>query len=171
MVAVKLQYIGLCRMCNRFVADYPEVVVEVPDSIERELISPVPPERVWTALTRPDQLSAWFGTQATIDLRPGGDVVFTWDGSTEPRGDYRGVIKIVEPPRRLEFQLQSSQDIEQMTRVEFTLESHPDGTRLRLVESGFASLPPELRSRCHESNVVGWQRELGELEQYLAERK
>ena len=53
-----------------------------------------------------------------------------------------------------------------MTRVEFTLEPHNEGTRLFVVESGFASLPPALRTR--ESHVEGWQRELGELAQYLA---
>src|SRR3954469_8439195 len=113
-------------MCNYIVAEScREIAVEVPDSIEREVILPVPPARVWTALTRPDQLSAWFGTQATVDLRPGG---------------------------------------------ELTLEPHPDGTRLRLVESGFASLPPELRGGSHERNTRGWQRELGELAQYLTVR-
>jgi len=29
--------------------------VEVPDSIELEVILPVPPTRVWTALTQPDR--------------------------------------------------------------------------------------------------------------------
>jgi uncharacterized protein YndB with AHSA1/START domain len=144
--------------------------VEVPDSIERELILPVPPQRVWTALTRADQLSAWFGTQATIDLRPGGEVIFRWDGSTGPPGTNRGVIEAVEPPHRLAFRWQSSPDTVQMTRVEFTLEPHPEGTRLRLVESGFASLPPGIRFGCHESNTCGWQRELGELAEYLAVR-
>jgi uncharacterized protein YndB with AHSA1/START domain len=144
--------------------------VEVPDSIERELILPVPPARVWTALTRPDQLSAWFGTQATIDLRPGGEVVFAWDRSTGPRAATRGVVEAVEPAKRLAFRWQASPDAAATTRVEFTLEPHPEGTRLRLVESGFASLPPELRGGCHESHAHGWQRELGELEQYLAVR-
>jgi uncharacterized protein YndB with AHSA1/START domain len=144
--------------------------VEVPDSIERELILPVPPARVWTALTQPDQLSAWLGTQPTIDLRPGGEVIFTWDDSTGPSGTGRGVIETVETPKRVVFRWQSVADNEPMTRVEFTLEPHPEGTRLRLVESGFASLPPELRGGCHESNTRGWQRELGELAQYLAVR-
>jgi uncharacterized protein YndB with AHSA1/START domain len=144
--------------------------VEVPDSIERELILPVPPARVWTALTRADQLGAWFGTQASVDLRPGGEIVFTWDGSTGPRGTNRGVIEVVEPPNRFAFRWQSRRDDVSMTRVEFTLEPHPEGTRLRLVESGFASLPPDLRGDSHERNTRGWQHELGELAQYLAAR-
>jgi uncharacterized protein YndB with AHSA1/START domain len=144
--------------------------VEVPDSIEREVILPVPPARVWTALTQPDQLSAWFGTQATIDLRPGGEIILTWDGSTGPCGTHRGVIETVEPPKRFAFRWQSGPDDVPMTRVEFTLETHPEGTRLRLVESGFASLPPDLRGDLHASHTDGWQRELGELAQHLAVR-
>ena len=147
-----------------------EVDANVPDFIERELILPAPPSRVWTALTREEELSAWFGTQATIDLRPGGEVVFTWDGSTGPRGTNRGVIEVVEPPSRFAFRWQSSPDTTHMTRVEFNLEPHPQGTRLYLVESGFASLPPELRRARHQSNTEGWQRELGELAEYLGAR-
>jgi uncharacterized protein YndB with AHSA1/START domain len=142
--------------------------VGVPDSIERELILPAPPARVWTALTRPDQLSAWFGTEATLDLRPGGEIIFTWDGSTGPRGTNRGVIEAVEPPHRFAYRWQSRPDLLPMTLVEFTLEPHPEGTRLRLVESGFASLPPALGRSSHENNTHGWQQELGELAQYLA---
>ena len=47
-----------------------------------------------------------------------------------------------------------------------SLEPHAEGTRLRVVESGFAGLPPELRT--HERHVEGWQRELGDLAEYLA---
>ena len=140
--------------------------MDVPNSIEREVILPVPPARVWAALTQADQLGAWFGTQASIDLRPGGEVVFTWDGSTGPRGTSRGVIEAVEPTRRFAFRWQASPDDAPMTRVEFTLEPHAEGTRLYVVESGFASLRPELRTR--ESHEEGWQRELGELAQFLA---
>lgn len=140
--------------------------MDVPDSIEREVILPAPPARVWAALTQADQLGAWFGTQASIDLRPGGEIVFTWDGSTGPRGSSRGVIETVEPTQRFAFRWQADQGDAQLTRVEFTLESHAEGTRLFVVESGFANLRPELRTR--ESHMEGWQRELGELAQYLA---
>src|SRR5690349_1190995 len=112
-------------MCNYWVAAMP---VNVPDSIQRELILHVPPARVWQALTQADQLGAWFGTHASIDLRPGGEVVFTWDGSTGPRGSSRGVIEIVEPTHRFAFRWQAKLDSAPMTRVEFTLEPHVEGT-------------------------------------------
>jgi uncharacterized protein YndB with AHSA1/START domain len=140
--------------------------VDARDSIEREVILPVPAARVWPALTQADQLGAWFGTQASIDLRLGGEVVFTWDGSTGPRGASRGVIETVEPTLRFAFRWQANPGEPPTTRVEFTLEPHIEGTRLLVVESGFASLPPELRT--HERHVGGWQRELGDLAQYLA---
>jgi uncharacterized protein YndB with AHSA1/START domain len=76
------------------------------------------------------------------------------------------VIEAVEPPQRFAFRWQADQGDAAMTRVEFTLEPHAEGTRLFVVESGFAGLQPELRSR--ESHVEGWQRELGELAEYLA---
>jgi uncharacterized protein YndB with AHSA1/START domain len=142
--------------------------MQVPDSVERQVILPVPPTRVWTALTRADQLGAWFGTHASIDLRPGGEVVFTWDGSTGPRGSSRGVIEAVEPTHRLAFRWQANLSGDApLTLVEFTLEPHAEGTRLRVVESGFASVPPESRSSA--SHAEGWQRELGDLARYLAE--
>jgi len=138
--------------------------VNVPDAIQREVILPVPPDRVWQALTHADQLGAWFGTHASIDLRPGGEVVFTWDGSTGPQGVTRGVIETVDPTRRFAFRWEATHGNQRLTRVEFTLEPHVEGTRLRVVESGFAGLPADIR----DSHVEGWQREIDELAEYLA---
>jgi len=135
---------------------------QVPDSIERELILPVPPGRVWDALTQPDQLSAWFGTSATLDLRPGGNVTFTWD-QPEHHGTNSGVIEVVEPPRRFAWRWRHGRDEGPATRVEFVLDPHPQGTRLRMVESGFSSLPPDRR----EGNQAGWEHELADLADYL----
>ena len=141
-------------------------MADVPDTIERELILPVPPARVWAALTQPDQLSAWFGTRANVDLRPGGAVQFIWDDTSSgtSRNNY-GVIEVIEPLQRFAFRWQSGAEGSPMTLVDFTLEELPTGTRLRVVESGFAVLAREHR----DGNVRGWQRELGELETYLLE--
>jgi uncharacterized protein YndB with AHSA1/START domain len=149
--------------------------LDVLDAIERELVLPVPPARVWAALTEPDGLSAWFGTRAMVDLRPGGSLMFIWDG-TAGGIDFssRGQVEVVEPPYRFAFRWQPFAGYEDAllsesptTRVEFTLEAHPQGTRLRVVESGFASLPPDIRRACFEGNTRGWQDELGELAAYM----
>ena len=76
------------------------------------------------------------------------------------------MIETVEPTHRFAFRWQANSSDVLMTRVEFTLEPHVEGTRLLVVESGFGSLPPELRT--HERHVEGWQRELGDLAEYLA---
>ena len=81
--------------------------------------------------------------------------------------DLNGVIETIEPTRLFAFRWQANPGEPSMTLVEFTLEPDAEGTRLRVVESGFASLPPHLRTR--ESHVEGWQRELRELAEYLAE--
>jgi uncharacterized protein YndB with AHSA1/START domain len=149
--------------------------LDVPDAIERELVLPVPPARVWAALTQPDGLSAWFGTRAVVDLRPGGSLAFIWDENGSERFTWRGEVEAVEPPYRFAFRWQpfvgyaeASLSESPTTRVEFTLEEHPQGTRLRVVESGFASLPPEFRRTSFEDNTRGWQSELAELAAYLA---
>jgi uncharacterized protein YndB with AHSA1/START domain len=147
--------------------------LDVPDTIERELILPVPRERVWAALTQPASLSAWFGTRATVDLRPGGAVTFVWDATPELQAESTGVIEVVDPPHRFTFrwrQRASEATADRpTTRVEFTLDEHHEGTRLRLVESGFASLPPDLRGPRRDRNALGWTRELGDLVVFLTD--
>jgi uncharacterized protein YndB with AHSA1/START domain len=56
-----------------------------------------PPERIWAALTEPEQLRAWFMTaSATIDGRPGGSV----DMVTGPAAfHWTGRILSWDPPR------------------------------------------------------------------------
>src|SRR4051794_26642219 len=108
------------------------------DTIQRELILPAAPERVWDALTRADALSAWFGSHASIDLRPGGQISFTWDdAATGARFTNGGVMEVVDAPRRFAFRWRpyvAPEEAERVagltTLVEFTLEPHTDGTRL-----------------------------------------
>ena len=50
-----------------------------PDRIERTVEIAHPPAKVWAALTTAEGLSAWFGNQAQIDLRPGGSAGMKWD--------------------------------------------------------------------------------------------
>jgi len=149
-------------------------VEQVPDRIERELVIAIPRERVWAALTEAQHLSAWFGTSAEVDLRPGGALTFVWAASGGAHTNH-ALVEVVDRPHRFVFRWRPFAGYETLpltegpaTRVEFILEEHLQGTRLLVVESGFASLPPALRRIQHERNTQGWDRELGELSAYLA---
>ena len=88
--------------------------------LSREITLPAPAEDVWRSLDEP----AWLGEDASIDLRPDGEV---------RAGDRTGFVEEVEEPSRLVFWW-SAPD-EDATRVELELEPDGDETRVRVVES------------------------------------
>lgn len=137
-----------------------------PDRIERIVEIAHPPARVWAALTTAEGLSAWFGKDATIDLRPGGRASMSWDNghTAEMR------VERVEEPRVFGYTWHIyglPEDDPRRTYVEFTLEPVGAGTRLTMVESGFAQLPDDAYRVAHGGNSEGWVSELGELVDYL----
>jgi uncharacterized protein YndB with AHSA1/START domain len=141
--------------------------VGFPDRIERTVELAHPPEKVWAALTTAEGLSAWFGNEAAIDLRPGGAARMSWadEGVT---ADMR--VERVEEPAVFGFTWHIyglPDDDLRRTYVEFTLEKAGAGTRLTVVESGFAQLPEEVYRKAFDGNTEGWAKELGELADYL----
>ncbi|ONI80342.1 ATPase [Saccharothrix sp. ALI-22-I] len=137
-----------------------------PDRIERTMELAHPPVKVWAALTTAEGLGAWFGNEATIDLRPGGEARMKWtDG---PEVQLR--VERVEEPTVFGFTWHIyglPEDDPRRTYVEFTLEPVGAGTRLKVVESGFAQLPENCYGKAFEANTQGWMSELGELVDYL----
>ena len=141
-----------------------------PDRIERTVEVAHPPAKVWAALTTAEGLGAWFGNEATIDLRPGGAARMRWneEGFT---AEMR--VERVEEPRVFGFTWPIyglPADDPRRTYVEFTLEPVGAGTRLRVVESGFAQLPEDVYRKAYDGNTEGWAKELGELTGHLDAR-
>ena len=137
-----------------------------PDRIERTIEIAHPPARVWAALTTAEGLSAWFGQEATIDLRQGGSASMKF-GSGHV-ADMR--VERVEEPTVFGFTWHIfglPEDDPRRTYVEFTLEPAGTGTRLTVVESGFAPLPDGAYRTAYDGNTQGWASELGELVDYL----
>jgi len=137
-----------------------------PDRIERTVILSSPPHEVWQALTTAEGLSAWFGEQASIDLRPGGSATMTFaSGMTvEMR------VERVEEPTLFGYTWRLPdlpEDDPRRTYVEFTLQPDHYGTLLRVVETGFAQLPVETRRQTYDSHSEGWSRELAELAEHV----
>ena len=65
----------------------------VPQRIEREIVIHAPVEVVWSVVTEPEHISAWFSDSADLDLRPGGRAVLHWN-------DFGTVLGRVERHRR-----------------------------------------------------------------------
>ncbi|HEX2591463.1 MAG TPA: SRPBCC domain-containing protein [Rhizomicrobium sp.] len=57
---------------------------------------PGPIERVWTFITEPSKLPAWFGTDSSIEPRQGGRVSLMG-------GHIRGVVTQWQPPKKLVY--------------------------------------------------------------------
>jgi uncharacterized protein YndB with AHSA1/START domain len=137
--------------------------VDVPDEVRRTIEIRAPRERVWSALTEPNELIRWFPTeQADLDLRPGGEASFVWEESAD-----EAVIDVVEPPARLVFRWRPARLDRPYTTVSFDLEETEDGTTLTLLETGFASLPDQIAQQSQRGNDAGWRDELEELKAYL----
>ena len=144
----------------------------VQDMIEREVVYPASPERVWAALTEPDQIRRWFCNEgAEIDLRPGGAIRLSWSHGTS-----RAIVETVDPPHQFAFRWapgyngeDPNRPIEEqpLTLVAFTLEPVDGGTRLRLVESGFAALDESRRIAALKDNSGGWDECLAGLSALL----
>jgi uncharacterized protein YndB with AHSA1/START domain len=90
------------------------------EAVERELLVPDAPEKVWRSLSEP----GWLGEDASIELEPAGEV---------KAGERSGFVEEAEEPSRLVFWW-SAPD-EEASRVELDLEETDEGTLVRVTES------------------------------------
>jgi uncharacterized protein YndB with AHSA1/START domain len=140
----------------------------VNDNIEREVLIAAPAETVWSIVTEPEHIVRWFADQAEVDLRPGGEVRFSFGGSVPGIG----TVERVERPHLFSFRWvspESERDMEaaqgHFTLVEFMLSERDEGTLLRVVESGFAGLEgtEEQNAALAERHTGGWGTFLDQL--------
>lgn len=90
-----------------------------------------PPERVWRALTDPDEQFAWHPTPARFELEVGGRVDYLDGGYVAAMAD--GEVTACEPPRLLAYTWPTRGEVANHLRWE--LAPHDDGCLLTLVQS------------------------------------
>jgi len=139
---------------------------------ERRLDHPV--ERVWAALTEPDELRGWLAAAETLELTEGGAIVLRWlnvpDDPQEWEGrgvevpedhdiaaPVRGTITRLEPPHLIEY------ETEEMGLMCWELRSEGAGCALTFTNT--VELP---EGHPAEQTLAGWHIHLDHLEEALA---
>jgi uncharacterized protein YndB with AHSA1/START domain len=139
---------------------------------ERRLEHPV--ERVWAALTEPDQLAQWLAAADELELAAGGRVVLRWLnipdspqeweehgidlGDEDPAAPATGTITELDPPRVIEY------DTDRMGLMRWELRPEGDGCVLTFTNT--VELPEEFRTQ----TLAGWHIHLDHLADALAGR-
>ncbi len=117
-------------------------------------------DRVWSALTEPDELIRWWG-DADVDLVEGGEFTLRWL-NTDERGNsavMHATIVRLDAPRLLE----TPGDIHGLLRWEL----RPDGDGTVLTFSSTLELPEEFRTKV----LAGWHFHLDALAETLESRR
>jgi uncharacterized protein YndB with AHSA1/START domain len=141
----------------------------ISQQIERQVLIDAPIDVVWAVVTQPEHISGWFSESVELELRPGGKLALRWSSHRT----FEGRVERVDPPHAFSFRwvLEPDQAMteDNSTLVEFSLSAEGDSTRLTVVESGFPDLTgPEEEKQSHfDAHSSGWDKELGELDEYL----
>lgn len=141
-----------------------EAAVSEERVIEKTIDFEAPIDRVWSAISDQGELARWFGHEARLEPVVGFEGAMIW----ENHGSFALRVEEVRAPTRLVWSWVHEPgvpfDDAPSTRVEWTLtERDGGGTRLHLRESGFRT------DEHHGQNTEGWNSELGELVELLAE--
>ena len=117
----------------------------------REFAQPI--QRLWAAITNPDDLAHWFPSKVRMEPRLGGKIEF-WGDPNGPDATYTGTILAYDPPTRLGYSWHDNE-------LHFTLESSEGGCVLTLTDV--------LEARdAAARNAAGWTVCLAELDKHVA---
>ncbi len=141
----------------------PEVFVHRDeDTLVLAIQLPATAARVWSALTDPAQIHAWWGDVVTLDARPGGRFVERWTDQGGSGITTTGTVTRVVPEQLLELTW-ADEGWSAATTVAFEIQPLASGCRLRLEHRGWAGLPEDERDELMEDHAAGWTRQLKSL--------
>lgn len=139
-------------------------------TIQKELLLPQPPEKVWQAISTSTALAGWMYPN---DFEPRVGHRFTFQVPPNPKVGFEGLVvhcEVLEcePPRRLLFSWSAGGPVVD-TRVGFRLEPEGSGTRLFFEHSGF-DLSESWGNQAFHGAEFGWAKMLGQLSSIVAAR-
>jgi uncharacterized protein YndB with AHSA1/START domain len=147
------------------------------DAVTCEIFIAAPRERVFEALTDPNQVSQWWGHKGryhmenfSMDVRPGGKWSTTGVSATSGNISVHGEFLEIDPPRRLSYTWISSW-LQKVTNVLWELENLNGGTLLKLTHAGFAGDVAATENHTHGWNLaLVWLQAYAERGETIASR-
>jgi len=113
--------------------------------VERTIWIAAPSERVWRAITEPQQLKQWYATGCPWEipaLQVGATVKF-YNTDTDVQ---LATIEVVAPPHQFTVRWQLNQPDPELVNTTM-LEEENGGTRVTVTQAGYESLPDEIRQK------------------------
>jgi uncharacterized protein YndB with AHSA1/START domain len=141
------------------------------DSINREITVKAPKEKVYKALTDPEQITKWFPDTVEGSLEVGQRPILSFTKENHKTQIY---VEAANPYEYFAFRwVPGSTGIigdvltVPSTFVEFHIEESEEGTKVILKESGFSSLPADVAENSFKQNSGGWGYMMGRLEKAM----
>ena len=149
-------------------------VTETPAIIVETIAIKAPIEAVFAALTVPDQLVQWWGSEGSYhttametDLRPGGAWKTTGTGRDGEPFSVSGTYRAVDAPRLVEFTWRhdwsETNDIPE-TLVRYELNERDGVTNLTVTHSGFTTFADR------DDHAAGWKTVLAWVRDFVTPR-
>ncbi len=140
------------------------------NTIVREITVKATKEKVFGAITDPQQIVQWFPEAIEGTLNEGDRPILDFG----EYGKNQIYVEAVHPFNYFAYRwIPGSNHFigdvlsKPNTLVEFRLEESAEGTKVTVTESGFASLPAEVAEQCFKDNSGGWDYMMGRLEKML----
>jgi uncharacterized protein YndB with AHSA1/START domain len=127
-------------------------------AVERSIWINAPRERVWLAVTDPQQIAQWFAPGTSFSIK--GNKISMRMGEMDVEV---AVIEVFDPPRQI-----TTRNLPDRTlTTTYTLEEEKGGTRFTVMESGYESLADDARQPRIEQDGKGWGMALENLQAYI----
>lgn len=132
-------------------------------AVERNIWINAPRERVWQAVTEPEQIAQWF-----LPAMPGMQMVRHDDGTLATRmGEMEvgvALFEMLDPPQKA-----ASRSLpDRLLLTTYTLEPENSGTRATVTMTGFESLPENARRDRLDVSGAAWEQALANLKAHIA---
>lgn len=135
-------------------------------SVKRSIWINAPPERAWSAVTDPKQLTRWYATQFAWEipsLAVGSRLKFH-NSDTEI---LHATIEVVNPPREFTVRWEPSAHYSVVLVTSFLLTAENGGTRVTIHESGYEGVPADERQEWLDATGHGYAMSVENLKAHL----